>query len=51
MWLVVSNRMSKRTHSQDSNSKLEKKILAKKCDDFIFENRNFDGTVEESPLK
>ena len=46
-----SNKMSRKTPSQDSNSKLEKKILAKKCDDFIFENRNFDGTIEESPLK
>ena len=63
-----SNKMSKRTPSQDSNSELEKvwwemeeiepltpslKMLieAKKRDDFIFENRNFDGTIEESSLK
>ena len=46
-----SNKMSRKTLSQGSNSELEKKILAKKCDDFIFENRNFDGTIEESPLK
>ena len=43
--------MSRKTLSQGSNSELEKKILAKKYDDFIFENRNFDGTIEESPLK
>ena len=55
-----SNKMSRKTPSQGSNSELgdgEKRsslkmlIEAKKRDDFIFENRNFDGTIEESPLK
>ena len=39
--------MSKKTHSQDSNSELEKYIEAKKCDDFIFENRDFDDDRPE----
>ena len=38
-----SNKMSRKTLSQGSNSELEKKILAKKYDDFIFENRNFSA--------
>ena len=39
-----SSRMSKKTHSQDSNSDY---IEAKKCDDFIFENRNFEDDRPE----
>ena len=46
MSLVESNKMSRKIPSQDSNSKLEKYIEAKKCDDFMFENRDFDDNVD-----
>jgi len=41
------SRMSKKTHSPISNSELEKYIEAKKCDDFIFENRDFEDDRPE----
>ena len=41
LWVAL-NKMLERILSPDSNSELEKYIEAKKCDDFIFENRNFD---------
>ena len=39
MSLVESSKMLKKIHSQGFNSE---NIEAKKCDDFIFENRDFD---------
>ena len=39
MSLEESNRMLRKIHSQGFNSE---NIEAKKCDDFIFENRDFD---------
>ena len=47
---VESNKMSKKTPLQDSNSKLQKAIEAKKCDDFMFENRDFDDNLDEECL-
>ncbi len=42
---VESNKMSKKIPSQVSNSELDKYIEAKKCDDFMFENRDFDDNL------
>jgi len=42
--------MSKKIRSQDSNSNLEKYIEAKKCDDFIFENRDIDDKLDQNCL-
>ena len=42
--------MSKKIPSQDSNSRLEKYIEAKKCDDFIFENRDIDDKLAQNCL-
>ena len=47
---VESNKMLRKTLSQVSNSELEKYIEAKKCDDFMFENRNFDDNLDEECL-
>ena len=47
MLLVESSKTWKRTHSVVSNSDLEKYIEAKKCDDFIFENRDIDDKLDK----
>ena len=49
MLLVVLNKMLRKIPSQVSNSDLEKYIEAKKCDDFIFENRDIDDKLDFEP--
>ena len=47
MLLVELNKMLRKIPSQVSNSDLEKYIEAKKCDDFIFENRDINDKSDK----
>jgi len=50
MLLVELNKMLRKIPSPVSNSDLEKYIEAKKCDDFIFENRDIDDKLDQNCL-